>query len=528
MSRLSVGADSSAMGFVGAASAAKGASARATILALALCVVSLTTHAQTPPHDTFTLATTAPAETRHINVYKPPGYDVSGDHYPVLYMPDGGLQEDFPHVAKALDEGIRAGEIQPVILVGIENTERRRDMTGPTSVASDKQIALHVGGSASFRAFFANRLIPEIGMRYRVDGHRGIMGESLAGLFSVESFLREPTLFDTAIAISPSLWWNHAGLVDEAPLLVKGLPSGPRQLFLTSADEDNIGPSVAKLDRTLGYIRPQGLRWTYVPRPEQHHDTIYLASERYALRWAYPPRTPARPRQATARKVLFLGNSLTYVNDLPSAFASLAAEGESLSVDMIAQGGASLADAAHDPMIARAIVAGGYTDVILQERGGEAFCPVTCQERGTVLPAQASAEAVAAMARAAGARVYYLGTWQTSRETNAALEYGERAIARVIGATYIEIAERRRRLLEVQPTLAWTHADGQHPGYATTAMMALRTWQAVFGEAATGVPCVSGEVHYHAPMPGGIWHVDASAMPRTCLVSRNEAKRLAN
>jgi predicted alpha/beta superfamily hydrolase len=249
---------------------------------------------QVAPHsDSFTLVAKAPAETRHINVYTPPGYDASKDRYPVLYMPDGGLQEDFPHVAATLDEGIRAGEIRPVILVGIENTERRRDMTGPTTVAEDKKIAPHVGGSAAFRAFIARQLVTEIGRRYRVDGHRGIIGESLAGLFSVESLLREPALFDTVIAISPSLWWNDAALVREAPALLAAMPAAPRRLFLTSADEDTIGPHVAQLDRVLAAAPPAGLTWTYVPRPDQQHDTIYRASEHYALRWAYPPRKPA-------------------------------------------------------------------------------------------------------------------------------------------------------------------------------------------------------------------------------------------
>ncbi len=121
------------------------------IFALASCLASLAAKGQTPSHDTFTFTTTTPAETRHINVYKPPGYDTSTDRYPVRYMPDGGLQEEFPRMASALDEGIRAGEVAPLILVGIENTERRRDMTGPTTVASDKAIAPCVGGSAVFR-----------------------------------------------------------------------------------------------------------------------------------------------------------------------------------------------------------------------------------------------------------------------------------------------------------------------------------------------------------------------------------------
>jgi predicted alpha/beta superfamily hydrolase len=278
---------------VGADSSAKRTGVRAAIFALALCIASLAAHAQAPPADTFTLTTTIPAETRHINVYKPPGYDASSDRYPVLYMPDGGLQEDFPHVAKALDEGIRAGEIQPLILVGIENTERRRDMTGPTTVASDKAIAPRVGGSAVFRAFIAKQLVPEVGCRYRVNAHRGIIGESLAGLFAVEAFLREPGLFDTVIAISPSLWWNDGALLRQASSLLKKQPQGDRRLFLTSADEANIAPNVAKLAELLKTEAPKGLDWVYVPRPEEHHDTIYLASEKSALRRAFPPTGPA-------------------------------------------------------------------------------------------------------------------------------------------------------------------------------------------------------------------------------------------
>lgn len=262
------------------------------IIVLLLFALAVTAHASdaSPAVESFTLSTVVPAETRHINVYTPPGYAGSTARLPVLYMPDGGLDEDFPHVAEALDEGIRAGEIRPLILVGIENTERRRDMTGPTTVAEDTKIAPRVGGSARFRAFIADQLVPEVSKRYRTDGHRGIIGESLAGLFAVESLLRAPDLFDTVIAISPSLWWNDAGLVREADALLRQMPKASRRLFLTSADEDNIAPNVAALDRAIATAKPKGLVWVYVPHPDQHHDTIYRATEKAALRWAYPPR----------------------------------------------------------------------------------------------------------------------------------------------------------------------------------------------------------------------------------------------
>jgi len=233
-----------------------------------------------------------------------------------------------------------------------------------------------------------------------------------------------------------------------------------------------------------------------------------------------------RAAEATHR-VLFIGNSLTYVNDLPNAFASLAPAGMPLEVDMIASGGASLADAARNPTVVSALSKGGYTDVVLQERGGDAFCPAACQATaGAELSAMRPTGELARMARAGGARVFYLGTWQSSKETNEALEYGERAIAKASRARYVEIAEPRRELMLRHPGLAWTHADGQHPGYATTAMMALRTWRAMFGTVPATVPCVAGEVHYHAPLPGGVLHVDTSQVPRTCLIEEGAVNEL--
>ena len=47
-------------------------------------------------------------------------------------MPDGGIAEDFLHVAGLVPVSVGNGTMRPFILGGIENTERRRDMTGPT------------------------------------------------------------------------------------------------------------------------------------------------------------------------------------------------------------------------------------------------------------------------------------------------------------------------------------------------------------------------------------------------------------
>lgn len=250
----------------------------------------LATELPMPAHASFAIDSVVLNEVRHINVYTPPGYDnAKAARYAVLYMPDGGMREDFPHVASDVDAAIRAGEMRPMIIVGIENTERRRDMTGPTKVDSDRRIAAHVGGSAAFRAFIADELMPEVRHRYRTSGNTAIIGESLAGLFVVETFFAQPTLFDTYIALSPSLWWNDQALVRDADACLKVWPGLTRTLYFASAGDDNIDAAVEALQAALRANAPRGLTWFYVPRPDLRHSTIYRGASPAVFRKLFPP-----------------------------------------------------------------------------------------------------------------------------------------------------------------------------------------------------------------------------------------------
>ncbi len=205
-------------------------------------------------------------------------------------MPDGGVEEDFPHIATTIDSAIRAGEMRPVLLVGIENTERRRDMTSPTEIATDREIAPKVGGSAAFRAFIGQELIPEIQARFQADDDSGIIGESLAGLFIVETFFLQPDLFDRYIALSPSLWWNSEELVLRASERLFGRPDMNIDLYLSTANEEGIIQAVSRLAEILGQDAPPGLRWQYEPRPDLRHGNIYRSTSPEILRRFYPVR----------------------------------------------------------------------------------------------------------------------------------------------------------------------------------------------------------------------------------------------
>ena len=240
-----------------------------------------------PAHDSFTVESRALGEARRINVYTPPGYQAAppagAPALSVLYMPDGGLDEDFPHVAKTVDSLIALKLIRPVIVVGIPNTQRRRDLTGPTRIAADSAIAPRVGGSAAFRRFLREELRPEVERRYRTTPERAIIGESLAGLFIVETFLDEPSLFTHYVALDPSVWWNNGALVDSAPARLAAFSAAQRTLYLASSNVADIAAGTARLAAVLRTASPPGLRWRYEPRPDLTHATIFRALKATAL-----------------------------------------------------------------------------------------------------------------------------------------------------------------------------------------------------------------------------------------------------
>ena len=85
-----------------------------------------------PVHDSLKIDSKILGETRTINIWTPPQYAQQADSLPVIYMPDGGINEDFPHIANTIAALIESKQIPPVMLVGIENIQRRKDLTGPT------------------------------------------------------------------------------------------------------------------------------------------------------------------------------------------------------------------------------------------------------------------------------------------------------------------------------------------------------------------------------------------------------------
>lgn len=242
--------------------------------------------------ETLTIKSQAVGETRRINVYLPAGYaQAPKERWPVIYMPDGGLAEDFLHVAGLLQVSAANLTMRPFILVGIENTERRRDLTGPTEQASDRKIAPRVGGSAAFRQFIREELMPAVQARYRTTQERAIIGESLAGLFVVETWVLEPALFDTYIALDPSLWWNKEGLIATAAQTLKTRPASVKPALLVASSSE---PTILEPARRFAELLTQAkaAHWKLLPLPDETHMTVYHPAALIAVRQLFKPAKP--------------------------------------------------------------------------------------------------------------------------------------------------------------------------------------------------------------------------------------------
>jgi predicted alpha/beta superfamily hydrolase len=231
-------------------------------------------------------------ESRTVNVFLPMGYAERNERFPVLYLIDGGVRQDFIPMAGMAALATLSGQYREFILVGIQTNNRHYELTSRSEVEYDLENIPKNGGADDFRRHLINEVKPFIEDRYRTSGEDAIIGESLAGLFIAETFLRAPKSFDHYVAVSPSLWWRNMGLSREAIGLLQrdGFPAD-RSLYLTIADEGGtMIEGMERLVKALESNAPEGLDWWYEPMLDEEHHTIYNPAALHALRLVFAPR----------------------------------------------------------------------------------------------------------------------------------------------------------------------------------------------------------------------------------------------
>ena len=180
-------------------------------------------------------------EDREILIHLPENYNNSDKTYPVLYRLDGSLillTETFVIVNRLT----YSYEITPeMIIVAIKNTERDRDMW---PVNTKYYPEPRVPGAENFLSFIRDELLPYIDSNYRTSNESIICGQSLSSVFVLNTFLQEPGLFDSYIAISGAFPGCEVFFKEltESSLLQKDKFIG-RKLFITNGMNDPLDPN---------------------------------------------------------------------------------------------------------------------------------------------------------------------------------------------------------------------------------------------------------------------------------------------
>lgn len=246
---------------------------------------------------TYTIISNVLGMDRRLTVRLPFYYGEEPERkFPVVYVIDGGPEQDFPHIAGIAQSRDINFTFEPFILVGVETVNRRYQITPPVSDPDfyEKELGTKPGGSEDFRKFLREDVMPWVEGKYRTNGQEAVIGESLGGLFIVETFLKDPALFDDYIAVSPSLWWDEMKLAQNSPVDLANMPAGKRRLYLTMGDEAVLMQE--GLDIFIEAIEtntPEGLGWTYIERKDsESHASIYHGAALDAFRAFY--LAPAR------------------------------------------------------------------------------------------------------------------------------------------------------------------------------------------------------------------------------------------
>ena len=185
---------------------------------------------------------------------------------------------------------------------------------------------------------------------------------------------------------------------------------------------------------------------------------------------ASPPNCARVPPQAGCTRVLFIGNSYTFANDLPGTFTRLArAMGHAAYDDMIAAGGATLADHARSAEVLQKIRTGRWTYVVLQE---QSLLPAFPESRDQQM--YPAVRALVDEVRRAGAQPVLFSTWgrRTGWPERGVTDYasmqarvteGYQTIARELDLAVAPVGDAWAAVTMADPDIPLFQSDGSHP-----------------------------------------------------------------
>ena len=232
-----------------------------------------------------------PPDDRKVIAYLPPGYEEEAERsYPILYMQDGQnlFGETGWRMAESADAAIEAGEVEPLIIVGIASARERR--IAEYTPTMDWKLG---GGEADrYGRLLLEEVAPFLSANYRVRqgaANTGLGGSSMGGLAALYLGLKHDEIFGKLAILSPSVWWNHRAILDiVSGMTLKG--RGRPRTWLDVGDAEG-RRAVTDVDLLARRLRTRG--WRADLRYERaeggtHDEAAWAQRVRPMLRFLFP------------------------------------------------------------------------------------------------------------------------------------------------------------------------------------------------------------------------------------------------
>ena len=181
-----------------------------------------------------------------------------------------------------------AGEIEPLIIVGIYNTGKHRiDEYTPVE---DKRLG---GGQAdAYGQMLAEELKPFVDHAYRTlpgEANCGLGGSSLGGLVTLYLGLRYTWMFSKLAVMSPSVWWRNRAIL-KTVAKIKRKPNLKIWLDIGTNEGQRALPDARELNITLvkkGWVEGRDLAYLEVP-DAQHTESAWATRVAPMLKFLVP------------------------------------------------------------------------------------------------------------------------------------------------------------------------------------------------------------------------------------------------
>ncbi|MDQ2999453.1 MAG: hypothetical protein M3R61_20665 [Chloroflexota bacterium] len=199
-------------------------------------------------------------------------------------------------------------------------------------------------------------------------------------------------------------------------------------------------------------------------------------------------------RSASCSRILFVGNSYTFVNDLPHTFAALAKAGRhTVEIGMAAEGGSTLSDHAGSPQTLSVLQSSKWDFVILQEQS-----QLPSLEPYRIASMYPAARLLVRRIRAGGATPLFFLTWAHRdgwpeydlngyEPMQLQITQAYVGIAQELGVRIAPVGQAWRVARRQHPALDLWQADGSHPNEQGTYLAACVFYATLFGQSPEGL-----------------------------------------